>query len=163
MQRAAEDVDIHALDLGHLALFVGEAYNRAVLRALAEAGLGDLRTAHGYLIQHLLRGPHRLGDLAARLGVSQQAVSKLAAELVSAGYLARDADPDDARVVVLSLTARAMGAVELARLTRAELDASLRDQLGAERVQGARELLAGALEALGMGEEVRGRRVRGAG
>jgi DNA-binding MarR family transcriptional regulator len=154
----ADDVDLVSLDLGYLAQFVGQRINDLVLEKLAAEGYGDLRVSHGYVIQHLLDGPRSITDLAARLGVSQQAASKTVAELVALGYL--DAEPArDRRARSISLSERGRASVAVARKVRARLEQRLAGKHGAALGR-ARELLAKVLEELGGAEAVRSRSVR---
>lgn len=151
-------VDPAALGLSQLAQFVGACVNRQVLGDMQRAGFGDLRESHGYLVQHLLRGPHSVGQLAELLGVSQQAVSKTVAELTGAGYL-EVVPGKDARVRLVQLSARGQASVQAARRFRARAEARLEKRLGERR---ARQLHAGLLELLeelGGLEQVIGRRV----
>ena len=55
---------------------------------LAAAGFDDVRDSHGYVVQGLLAGDTTVTALAARLGVSAQAVSKSVTELERAGTCA---------------------------------------------------------------------------
>ena len=157
---ASPPLDPRGLDLGHLALFVGYAFADAVQAKLGAKGFGDLRFAHGFVFQHLVKGPRNIGELAERMEVTQQAVSKTVAELEALGYLERVVDPADARVRQVQLTARGHEAVGLSRRTRAALEQRLARQCGAETLVAARALLADALRALGGVEAVRTRRVR---
>jgi DNA-binding MarR family transcriptional regulator len=52
-----------------------------VLARLAELGFGDTRMSHGYVVQGLLAGDRTVTDLAERLGISVQAVSKTVREM----------------------------------------------------------------------------------
>ncbi|MEZ4239345.1 MAG: MarR family transcriptional regulator [Myxococcota bacterium] len=70
------------------------------------------------MFQHLVERSPTIGELAERLGVTQQAASKAVAELEGLGYVARAADPADSRVRRVSLTARGWDAVERARGAR---------------------------------------------
>jgi DNA-binding MarR family transcriptional regulator len=49
-------------------------------------------------------GPARSTEIASRLGMDKAAVSRLVAELVSAGVVEKRDDPDDARSLALALT-----------------------------------------------------------
>lgn len=159
-QADAPTIDFGDLDLGHLALFVGHAVNTEVERALADKGYGDLRASHGYLVQHLVAGPRPIGDLAQRMGVTQQAVSKAVAELESLGYLERAADDDDKRVTRVGLAPRGREVVAVARRTRVALEKRLVKSQGEAAVAAARATLASVLELLGGADAVRERRVR---
>lgn len=137
-------VDPAQLGLSYLASFVGAFANQHVLGEMKRAGYGDLRESHGYLVQHLLRGPHSVGQLAKLLGVSQQAVSKTVAELTGAGYL-EAVEGEDARVRLVQLSRRGHAAVQATRRLRERLEARLTKRLGERK---ARELHAGLLELL---------------
>jgi len=65
---------------------------------------GLSRTAAATLSRLATAGPARLTDLAAAEEVSQPSMSSMIARLVDQGLVLREADPDDARAVRLSLT-----------------------------------------------------------
>jgi len=133
-------IDLEQLPLSHLAHFVGVFANRQVLVEMKRKGYGDLRESHGYLVQHLLRGPHSVGELSKLLGISQQAVSKTALELTRAGYL--ESEPgDDARVKWLRLSARGHASVKAARRIRDQVEQRLAARLGKRRVGSVRSAL----------------------
>src|SRR5262249_3063058 len=111
-----------------------------------------------YLVQHLLRGPHSVGELSRLLGVTQQAVSKTVAELARAGYLESEPGPD-ARVKLVRLSARGHAAVRAARSLREKLEARLLARLGRRRYALARAALAELLQELDAAAKVRDRRV----
>jgi DNA-binding MarR family transcriptional regulator len=151
-------VEPRSLALSHLAHFVGLAANRQLLGELREAGFGDVRESHGFLIQHLLRGPHSVGELSALLGVTQQAVSKTVAELTAAGYL-ESSPAKDARVRLVQLSPRGHACVLLSRQLRERLERRLEKALGKKRVQQTQRALAEALELLGGVAAVKQRRI----
>jgi DNA-binding MarR family transcriptional regulator len=125
---------------------------------MREAGYGDVRESHGFLIQHLLRGPHSVGELAGLLGVTQQAVSKSVAELSLGGYV-ESAPSEDARVRLVQLSERGHACVLCSRKLRDRLERRLAKALGPRRVEEAQKALAEALAVLGGVEAVRQRRV----
>lgn len=89
-------------------------------------------------------GPVRLGDLAAREGVTAPTQSRLVASLEQQGLLRRMPDPEDRRATLLDITAQ--GRRQLQRL-RGERSAFLVAQLG--RLSGEqRQALVTALDAL---------------
>src|SRR5919199_6974036 len=123
-------MDLDLVTAVHLA---GLALVGASLRRLHEAGFPDLRTSHGFVIQHVVEGPRTAGEMARRLGISQQGASKAVGELVRLGYLERTPAPDDARVRLVGLSDRGRDAVRTTRRIRAEVEAELVDALGADR------------------------------
>jgi len=147
------------LDLPLASLFAGWAMADELTRRLAADGMDDLRFGDGVLFQHLVEGPRTIGALSERLEVTQQAVSKSVADLERRGYVARRADPDDARVRRVALTARGEAAIDAGRRHRAAIEAELGERLGEGRVDAARRLLNEAVTALGADAPVRGRRV----
>jgi DNA-binding MarR family transcriptional regulator len=151
---AEQDIDVVAA-----ALLCGLALNEDVLRRLHERGHPALRFSHGFLVQHLVEGPIPVGALAERMDVTQQAASKAAGELEALGYVERVADPDDARVRRVRLSARGEQAVQATRAVRAEVAAELAERLGGRRVETLRRSLLAALDAAGGMEAVRTRRV----
>jgi DNA-binding MarR family transcriptional regulator len=154
---AAPPVDVEGLSLSYLAQFVGTFANQRVLADMKRAGFGDLRPSHGYLVQHLLREPHSVGQLSKLLGVSQQAVSKTVAELTRAGYL--ETQPSgDARVRLVRLSERGHASVVASRRSRDKLERRLVERLGEKRAATLRAGLAELLQELGGTEAVRGRR-----
>ncbi|RVX41007.1 DNA-binding MarR family transcriptional regulator [Nonomuraea polychroma] len=149
------------LDTGTLALFVGFAAAEVVQQSLADQGFAGLRFAHGYVFQHLVGGDGpTVGELAPKLGVTQQAASKAVAELERLGYVERHADPGDARIRRAHLTRRGQEAVAAARRAREALEARLAGRGGKRRLEECRALLAELLDELGGAPAVRHREVR---
>src|SRR4051794_10234323 len=72
------------LDLSSALTLLGDRVSGAVLEALHGTGL---RHGHGYLVQRLLVAPATATELAADLGISQQAVSKTLKELLALGIV----------------------------------------------------------------------------
>src|SRR5262245_58974095 len=119
-----------------------------MLARLAEAGHPRLRFGHRMLFQQLRDGERSIGELAAAMGVTQQAISKTVSELEELGYLMRSPGAD-ARVRLVGLTPVAEGALGTAREARGEIVAQLRAELGADRVDAATDLLHDVLRARG--------------
>jgi DNA-binding MarR family transcriptional regulator len=155
-----ETVDLETLALSQLALFVGSAADAFILEAMGRAGFAELRPSHGYLIQHVIEAPRPIGEIAKRLGVTQQAVSKSVSELETAGVLETLASEDDARVRRVGLSARGKRAVATARALRAKLERRLERRCGEQAFEQARRVLIAALDELGGVDAVRARRVR---
>jgi len=110
-----------------------EAVQRRMLDRLHEHGFDDLDAAHLYVFQY--PGPQgaRPSGLAARLGVSKQALNYLLGELERSGYLERRADPLDLRSKRITLTDRGERAIQTIREAVSELERDWEQQLGPER------------------------------
>ncbi|MFC0624299.1 MarR family winged helix-turn-helix transcriptional regulator [Kribbella deserti] len=154
------DFDPAAADLSLVSLFAGWGLADEVQRRLDAEGFADSRFADGVVFQHLVDGPLAIGVLAERLGVSQQAASKSVADLQRRGYLAREADPADARARLVALTDRGHAIIAAAREHRAAIDAELVVALGADRVASTRAALADIVNHLGATPALRTRRAR---
>jgi DNA-binding MarR family transcriptional regulator len=89
-------------------------------------------------------GPSRLTALASREGVTQPAMTQLVTRLADAGLVCREADPDDGRVVRISITDEGRATLARRRGRRAEKLAVILGQLS----PGHRAALAAALPAL---------------
>ena len=160
MSASGGPYDPGSADLSLAAMFAGWALADELQRRIAADGLGDLRVADGVVFQHLVAGSRAIGDLAARMGVSQQAASKAVADLERRGYVRRESDAADGRTRRAALTARGEAAVDAGRRHRATIEAELAERLGPRRVEDARRTLVDVVEALGGAGAVRGRRVR---
>ena len=150
------------LDLGHLGLFLGLRVNELVMEKLRAAGFANVRESHGYVVQHLIEAERSITELAGRMEVTQQAASKVVAEMETLGILAVS-EGEDRRSKQVRLTARAWESVRLARKARRGIERRLVKAVGEERYEEARAIAAACLEALGGMERVRSRRVRAPG
>lgn len=149
-----------SIDVATLAWLAGASANEHLLRLVRGASHPKIRNAHGYVFQHLLGEPHTVGELAGLLGVTQQAASKVVAELEALGYVERRQDEADNRVRRVRLTRRGRAVVERARRARARLEAELRAAVGPEALAETRRVLLALLDRTGGLDAVRTRRVR---
>jgi DNA-binding MarR family transcriptional regulator len=87
-------------DLLRLVLAAHTLTRLAALDTRNEAPAAQWRTLK------LLReyGPQRVGDLAVLSRISQPGMTRLVGQLAEAGFLSREPDPADARVMMLALT-----------------------------------------------------------
>lgn len=93
-------------------------------------------------------GPRTLGELAAAEQVRPATMTRIAQSLVEAGYVRREGDPADRRVVRLRATARGRRVMQQGRERRVTNLARLLERLSPEevaRVQEAAELVERAL------------------
>jgi DNA-binding MarR family transcriptional regulator len=127
--------------IGALLRVPWEAVQRHMLERLHERGFDDVDSA--YLTVFRYPGPQgvRPTDLAARLGLSKQALNYLLRELERLDYLEREPHPDDLRSKRIVLTERGVAAGEVIREAVAEVEAAWGKQLGPERFAELRELL----------------------
>lgn len=112
---------------------------RALARAPRAPDGRAVRQAHTALFPHVTLEGVRITELAAKLGVSKQAVGQLVDELVAMGMFERLDDPTDARAKLVRWTAKGRrGLLQGLGLLR-ELESELEVALGARAWKGLRE------------------------
>jgi DNA-binding MarR family transcriptional regulator len=147
-------------DVGLLTLAVAGGATARMREQLAAAGFDDVRDSHGYVVQGLLAGDTTVTALAARLGVSAQAVSKSVTELERAGYVRRGTDPEDRRARPLRLTERGNAMVDASRRSRQTVARDLARWLGTRDQAELVRLLQHAAEHFGGLDALTARRLR---
>jgi len=155
----AEPAPGPALDLAYLGFFLGLRVNQLVTERMRAAGFQHVRESHGYVVQHLIEQDRSITELARRMEVTQQAASKVVAELADSGVVELVPGPDR-RAKTVKLSAQGWEAVRLARRVRRQIEGRLIRSAGADRYGAAKEIMAECLKALGGLERVRTRRVR---
>lgn len=101
-----------------------------------------------------------MSRLAGLLGVSKQAASRLADDMVALGYLERLGDADDRRRTRLRLTRAGERIRRRAREESRAIEDELRNSFGDEPVAHLRALLTDFVERHGGGEELTAQRSR---
>lgn len=126
-----------------LRLVLGRVGRR--IRLDTEFGLPPLQNAALATISH--HGPLRLGELAAREGVSAPTMSRVLAALEERGLVDRRPDPQDARSVLLSLNAAGEATLQQIRSAHTAVMVGLLQRLDTDQ-------LAVLMEALPVLEEL---------
>lgn len=128
-----------------LRLLVDEMHRR-----LDVAGYGDLRLAHGYVLNAAAGdGGVTASGLAGTLGMSKQGSAKVLAELVQAGYVVRGEDETDARARPATLTPRGRAALDAAARIQCQLEEEWSALVSPRDLVGLRRTLEAALDAAG--------------
>ncbi|WP_339283636.1 MarR family transcriptional regulator [Paenibacillus sp. FSL R5-0486] len=86
---------------------IKEKVNRFILAEMAEQGIQDLATSHGDII-YALYNNHRMtmAEIAKKIGKDKSTVTALVDKLVLTGYVVKERDATDSRVVHVALTAK---------------------------------------------------------
>jgi DNA-binding MarR family transcriptional regulator len=108
--------------------------------AFAEEG-HDLRAEHLAVLQHPGPDGQRPSTLAARSGMSRQAINHLISHLERAGYLERYTDPADPNARLIRLTERGRRLYERIEAVAATIEAEWAEQVGAQRLEDLRSTL----------------------
>lgn len=119
---------------------------RAMARVNARAGAPLLKASYTALFPHLDFAGVRVVELARRLGISKQAVSQTLAELCEQGIVELVADPEDGRAKLARFTRRGAAAIVDGLGVLRGIEAELRAEIGAARMDALHEALL-ALEA----------------
>ncbi|GAA4246672.1 MarR family winged helix-turn-helix transcriptional regulator [Dactylosporangium darangshiense] len=128
-------------DLGMLLAVCCERMVREVLGELAGAGYGHLTPSQSLAVLFIGDGLDTVTQLADRLGMTTQAISKICATLVAEGLLERQPNEGDARSRRLTLTAEGVRAVEAMRAAGAAAERQWLDLVGAETLSVVRGAL----------------------
>jgi DNA-binding MarR family transcriptional regulator len=135
---------VEVLQLGHVGRRGGPPARgeTATIPGALEAAAGRSSARGGPLTSHVIRaaihvydnGPQTISQLAAGMGVSQGWASRVVDEMEQAGYLERERDPDDRRVVRVRLVPAAVERVEMAYRWRGDsVEEALEGMSPAER------------------------------
>ena len=151
---AAED------DIGLLCMVISTGFSDAVLARLSAKGFDDTKFGHGYIVQGLLAGDTTVTELAQRLGISVQAVSKTIQEMERLGYLESLPDPADGRARRLQLSVRGQANLAESRRARAEIMRRLEKRLGKKQTREVTKALRALAAEFGGLQVLADRRVR---
>jgi len=128
------------LNLGVLMFLPYRAMETAVLAALAEHG-HELTISQARVFQRISPDGSRPSELAAATQLSKQTLGSILDQLEQRGYVARGADPADARARLVRITDRGQELVELSLPVVREMEAAWVGHLGPERARALREAL----------------------
>jgi len=128
--------------MGALLRVPWEAIRKRMLAGLHERGFTDLTGAHLNVLQY--PGPDRVrpSELAARIGMTKQALNYLLGQMEHGGYLRRRDDSGDQRSKRIHLTTRGHRAVTAIREIVIEVEAEWEQRLGPSQFADLRRLLA---------------------
>ena len=118
-------------DLGYLLANVSRRFNGRLVARFAEAGHPDVRASYGAVLMPLFQhGDLRIGDLAARAGLSKQSLTGLVRECEAAGLVERRRDPEDGRAFRVRLTRGGRRFQRVAEDVLGDLDSEVAARLG---------------------------------
>ena len=122
---------------------------RALIEELHErlraGGWHELRPAYGFVLLAARDGPTTSTALAALMGTTKQAASKLVDSMEHTGYVRRRAGTADARQRPVELTARGRRLLATVESIYAELEARWADVIGTDHVERLRADLVAVL------------------
>jgi DNA-binding MarR family transcriptional regulator len=127
--------------IGALLRMPWERVRERMLSGLHERGYSDLVAAHLDVLQY--PGPENMrpSELAARTGMTKQALNYLLGQMERLGYLTRTEDDEDRRFTRIHVTPRGTEAIKAIREIVLEVETEWTLQLGPRRFAQLRELL----------------------
>ncbi|WP_408892451.1 MarR family winged helix-turn-helix transcriptional regulator [Paenibacillus taichungensis] len=122
---------------------IKEKVNRFILSEMAEQGIQDLATSHGDIIYALYNNSRMtMAEIAKKIGKDKSTVTALVDKLVRNGYVAKDRDATDSRIVHVTLTAKGEELKPVfEHISRRMLDAFYADVTEAEKKELLRILM----------------------
>ncbi|HEY3905854.1 MAG TPA: MarR family transcriptional regulator [Streptosporangiaceae bacterium] len=121
---------------------------------LRELGWTDVREAFGFVLLAARDQPTSITELAALMGVTKQAASKLVDVMAGCGYVSRGADPHDGRQRPVALTGRGRDLLAAVEQIYAELEGRWAEVIGAGQVDGMRRDLLRMLSSDRLGDGI---------
>lgn len=115
---------------------------------LQARGWKDVRASYGYVLVAARDAPLTVTAVAALLGMTKQAASKLVDAMVEGGYLCRSADSEDARRQRLELSSKGARLLAAVEAIYAELEGEWGEIIGGRAVERVRSDLTRVLRGL---------------
>ncbi|MGG3801707.1 MarR family winged helix-turn-helix transcriptional regulator [Metabacillus fastidiosus] len=106
---------------------------------LGELGFTDIRPTHGFLFKCLIPNGATGIELAERLGITKQGVSKMVQYLEESDYVMRQAHPTDKRGKIIVLTKQGWAVVRAKDEILTEIEQRWIENIGVERMQMLKE------------------------
>lgn len=128
--------------------------------AVATVGGEAMRPSFGFVLRAVAAEQPTVSRLAALLGVSKQAASRTADDMVELGYLERRADEADRRSTRLRLSPTGNRIRQRALHESATIEDELRERFGGDAVGHLREVLGDFVTRHGGAEELAAQRSR---
>jgi len=139
--------------VGTLPLITQRA-QRALMDATAEHGHAGLKISHSQVLPFVGPDGIRITDLARIHGASRQAIGATARDLVSLGYLSKEADPRDRRGAILFLSESGARLVSDSLVELESLEQRIERILGSSVVSEFLDTVAELESALGIEEDI---------
>jgi DNA-binding MarR family transcriptional regulator len=127
--------------IGALLRFPSDAIHRRLVSDLNKAGFDDFRLPYIAVFQYPTPDGCRPSELAARAGMSKQAMHRLLESLEALGYITRSAAEEDGRARVVRFTDRGRAVWDRIYAILVEVEKEWRAGLGDEKFEQLKALL----------------------
>lgn len=89
---------------------IREKTNRFIVAEMSKYGIEGIVTSHGDIINALFKKPRlTMAEIAEKIGRDKSTVTALVDKLVRFGYVTKERDTEDTRVVYVTLTSKGSG------------------------------------------------------
>jgi len=117
-------------NIGIMLVSLIEDYENRLREAYAQAGFGDVRRSHGYVLRNLEQQGSRVIDIARRAGISKQTAGKIVQELERLGYVTVGGIAGDNRVRLVAFSERGRELVNVSQALVAQIHDAYAGQVG---------------------------------
>lgn len=117
-------------------------FDDALQSALRQHGWDIVTRSQSLLFANIASGEYRQSRLAKNLGVTRQAISQMLSELEQRGLVSLDVDPEDRRARIVRFSKSSAQLRDAASSVLDQLEAQLKQRLGAEVYNTMRQGLA---------------------
>jgi len=139
--RAAESGRWRHDNIGRLLNNAIARFEGRVLELMAQTGQVELRLSQIALTRNLDLDGTRVSDLAARAGMTKQAMGELVAQCVALGLVASTVDPTDKRARLVRFTPRGLKWLQAFRTAVERAEQDMRKDVGAGGMAALRKAL----------------------
>ncbi len=150
----SEDTEWRQFTFGRLLLFALTTYQDRVIEIVRAEGFPEVRHVHFNVTRHIdFNAGSRISDLAKRAGVTKGAMGQLVADCERLGFVRRRADPNDARVTIVALSARGHALMDVTRSAGRRIEAAFAEAVGASDFAALRDALIALRDTIGVPAE----------
>lgn len=137
-----EDIEHYRRNnIGQSLLDVAKDFQRSALEGFAAKGHRHLQAAHQSVLSFLSLDGTRLTELAARAGMTKQAMGQLVDDVERLGYVERVPDPSDGRAKIVRFTRKGRLLIKTGTEIGADIQAHYATLIGEQKMTHLRELL----------------------
>ena len=132
----------HRRTLAGLLAFTSRGIAQELHRRLAATAYPDIRPGDGNVFEHVGPEGSTVSAMAARAGISAQAMVEIVDSLQARGYVERVPDPRDRRAKRVRLTDEGRRADQIGREVLGQIEAEWAQRFGRDRIADLRATLA---------------------
>ncbi len=124
-----------------IVVLASDALARELVRRISREGFPEIRPAHARAVGFLPPEGARLTELAQRAQMTKQAMAELVDELVDAGYMSKEPDPNDGRAKIIKFTSKGLRAARTGKRLYDDMERDLGRMLGPKVMASVRRAL----------------------